>query len=1267
MENMKRAISAFMALVLVLGMLPGVPMFAGAEEVDSQTETVVVETSEAVTVPAETEEPETTEAPVETVPETTAAQETIPEETAAEETVPEETVPAETTEETLPEETEEETVPEETLPLEIVEDLTASEEAVDGVVLQKVTDIQVDADKTRTYVGDKVTLSAVVSPKNADIKDVVFYVVEEESDPIAYDEELLAQKGVLIAEEAGTLTLAARATDTENPHDSATQEEGGKVKVTFVKYDMEINRVAIDKDNWYESEDGTVLRVMTGKKLELSVHYLINDEVQLPLEGTKPNVKWYLDEGEEKYATVTVNSDDCQKVTVTGKSVTASKYITLYAKDETLGIVDSIQVAVYPIPYKVAIYDGDGEEYTDDKLIVPLLASQIEELQAEGKDYLEIPLSALVWPLEAEEPMVWTCSDNLVQVVHPDKEGVETPEGEEPEKDTTTATLRVYFQEGSTTITISSKNYPDVKSKITIVRKRLLEAEDLQFHQETEHLSTSGEGLVSGNSFQLKVYDARDPENLELLDSDTVRWTLSDEDQSYATVTENGKLTAKKGIPAGKEVTVFCSVIGNDETGTLALPVIIRPLAKEVRILPGALAEGGILEADQILNGETVAVDTADGCKPFALEALVLPEEEAGASQKVTWKSSDTKIASIDPDTNKISWKKNGTVTITATAADGSGKKASVKLQFGAMVREINIIQDDGFFLRSGKSTTFEVEFEPVKPTNTGLTWSLVGENDTKYASISASSGKLTAKTVYEERTVTVRATAKDGSGVYGETTVQIKPKDDNILILKGYGAYVIAEEDYVTKTTQIIPVGDSIELEAYILGSAVPEDVKWKSSSKNAVLSDTVGSSTTVEILGTGSFTITATSLNDSSKKATVTVKGVRMTEYIEWTHTHEQHELACGKSLTLKAKAYDAEGKTPSVSKLAWAIEEGGEKYAKVSGGKVTAIAGALAYDDEPVDITVVVRTTDGSGLEETWDITVYPIAQTVTIDLPEGVYANTPSNGTNTYVLETPGEETIQMNAKVWPANAMDSVTWKTSSKSIAEIDAETGELTVKKAGTVTITATAADGSGKKATYKLTILLKPTDAYVEGHWAIAGGKSLKIKPVLLDGNGNKITGKKLEWKVEAVEGEEDGTAYVTSISGGTLKTKKVTERKDIMVIFRTQEKNEDWEVEYHMPVTIWPAATSVAIQDQEGEDIGKTLWANLNAGGVQLRAATSNKAGEETYPGVTWKTSNKKIAEVDEFGYVIFHKAGTVTITATAADGTGVKDTVKITIAK
>ena len=140
----KRLLAFVLALVMVLGMLPGVPMFAGAEEVETQPETVAVETTEAATPP------ETT-VPEETIPEETVPEETVPEETVPEETVPEETVP----EETVPEETVSEQIASE----EAVEDLTAEEEAANGVVEHPVTEILVSASTNYTYVGDQVKLT----------------------------------------------------------------------------------------------------------------------------------------------------------------------------------------------------------------------------------------------------------------------------------------------------------------------------------------------------------------------------------------------------------------------------------------------------------------------------------------------------------------------------------------------------------------------------------------------------------------------------------------------------------------------------------------------------------------------------------------------------------------------------------------------------------------------------------------------------------------------------------------------------------------------------------------------------------------------------------------------------------------------------------------------------------------------------------------------------------------------------------------------------
>ena len=51
--------------------------------------------------------------------------------------------------------------------------------------------------------------------------------------------------------------------------------------------------------------------------------------------------------------------------------------------------------------------------------------------------------------------------------------------------------------------------------------------------------------------------------------------------------------------------------------------------------------------------------------------------------------------------------------------------------------------------------------------------------------------------------------------------------------------------------------------------------------------------------------------------------------------------------------------------------------------------------------------------------------------------------------------------------------------------------------------------------------------------------------------------------------------------------------------------------------------------------------------------------------TTKGVTWKSSNTKIAKVSSSGKVTGIKKGTVTITATAKDGSNVKATCKIKV--
>ena len=73
-----------------------------------------------------------------------------------------------------------------------------------------------------------------------------------------------------------------------------------------------------------------------------------------------------------------------------------------------------------------------------------------------------------------------------------------------------------------------------------------------------------------------------------------------------------------------------------------------------------------------------------------------------------------------------------------------------------------------------------------------------------------------------------------------------------------------------------------------------------------------------------------------------------------------------------------------------------------------------------------------------------------------------------------------------------------------------------------------------------------------------------------------------------------------------------------------------------------------------------------ANLNVG-KSLTLKTTLSPKKPSNKGIIWKSSNTKVATVTSKGVVKAKKAGTVTITATAKDGSGKKAACKITVKK
>ena len=143
-------------------------------------------------------------------------------------------------------------------------------------------------------------------------------------------------------------------------------------------------------------------------------------------------------------------------------------------------------------------------------------------------------------------------------------------------------------------------------------------------------------------------------------------------------------------------------------------------------------------------------------------------------------------------------------------------------------------------------------------------------------------------------------------------------------------------------------------------------------------------------------------------------------------------------------------------------------------------------------------------------------------------------------------------VQFAAEIAPANADNqSVTWSSSNKKYATVDAN-GKVTFKKAGagkSVVITATANDGSGVSASYKIKIM-KDSVKKVKlsaASKSIKAGKSVKIKAVIT--TTGKQANKTLKWTSSNEE-------YATVNSKGKVKTKKAGKGKTVTITATTTD---------------------------------------------------------------------------------------------------------------
>ncbi len=922
-------------------------------------------------------------------------------------------------------------------------------------------------------------------------------------------------------------------------------------------------------------QDGTVTAVAPGTAL-ISAHAASDERV---LASVTVTVR-------RRVAAVVISGPDSVRGGGSVKLIAAitpsdaeNASIAWSSSDETLakvsqtGVVTAVQVAQ---PASVVIFAAaqDGSEATDSFALDILPSAKSLSVCANGEPVTKITLdlltketvllSAVVSPEGAAQGVVWSLS--RAGYASLDENNALTP-----------------LKTGYTDLVCTAADGSGVRSTVRVYIVTKLQA-----------ITISGaETLRAGLYTTLTALSL--PENAT---NRTLLWSSSDPDA--ASVSSSGRVSAR----AVKEpVYVVITAAAADGSGLRAEHTIyIVPAAQSV---------------DMQMNGESVSkatIDLTKGETSLRLDAVVLP---AGADQGVVYSSSDKRVATVD-ETGLVTAHIPGSATITARAKDGTGRSDAVTVKVAYLVSGIEITGASDT-LRGGKTLSLKARVEPAGASDASVVWSV---SDKEVAAVS-SGGRVSARYVSKTSSVTVTATARDGSQVYDEYELTVYPAAQSVQIL-GDG-----DEPVTSLAVDFTGDGQTLNLTARVLPLGAAQQVRWSSSDKRVAYVDEQTGAVTLH--KRGRVYITARATDDSGRSVRLTLNVRTLATGIEISGFEC---LGSGCSGYLKAVVSPSD---VTVDDVIWSTQNT-DLISVSSGGRVRA-----NKVTEEKNVTVRATADDGSGVYSDYSFILLPAVSALSIqnDKGETITGLTLDAGDDTM-------NTASLAALVTPDGAWRKVTWKTSSAAVAGVD-QTGLVTALKNGRATITATAADGSGRSKRITVNVITRVKEIVLSGVTSVAAGKSasLTVQVYPLTASNKNLT----------FVSSDPQAATVSS--DGRITAKPSDEIKYVTITATAQDGGG---ASQSLLITVTPPVKQAHILLAGNEVTRETLDVQIvtdEYGQAVEPTLALSAAFDPADAGQTaqWKSSNAAVASVTQDGLVTGHKTGVAYITATATDGTRV----------
>lgn len=756
-----------------------------------------------------------------------------------------------------------------------------------------------------------------------------------------------------------------------------------------------------------------------------------------------------LDDKSVTWSLIETDPDNDNVVVKNGKSMKKGKVIATISKAGKL----TTKPVTEPTPITVKITGSNGNPTTHPITLYPATKSikiTCDELNAlnntiefaKDKDERKFDLEPVIKPgiLQDEDvwPLVWSSSDENIAKVSQD--GVLTV------KDAGKVRIECKTTDGSNVkgylYLVITKNSADVK--ITAPAKTL----------------TSGESM----NLKAKVLTA----NNVKASNQSVIWSIADEfgnETKAATIFPTGRVTAGDVDQSTKVVITATSAQDSSVSSTL-----------ELTILPNTRKTLHVKADGELVSG-TYTMD----CGEYSILEGVWLRSNKDATEKAavdcTFFSSNEGVATVeDGELDAVGY---GTATITARCTDpqtGNVFTTTFTVRVMKTVKDITIsVPDNRKYLRTGESlnltaTAWADIANGVKADNQTFSWTVKevvfdrdgkesGLKDADYAAISAN-GKLTVKYVDYVPRIRVQAISGENNMV-GEVDFTIYPQDECRL------RFFMGTQEY----TDILPVDYDSEFKPTVMALMVQKDsggnlvmvqpdvtsgLTWTSDNKNVIEVGADGKTLTVKAIGKAK--LTANYYNSSNQKtyqASITAVVNRTMGSIK--EITQSNILVAGKSTYMRAVPTYSNATNKNVL---WSVES--TKYATINRytGKLSAKRGIT----EQQTVIVTATPVDGSTAD-TKTVTIYPLTTKVEIDDGTNVV-----NGT-TVSAKLSGS--VSFSASASPEGAYDkSFKWTSSNKRVAEVDPETGAVTIKGVGKTVIKAAALDGSGKYAKFTLRV---------------------------------------------------------------------------------------------------------------------------------------------------------------------------------------------------